>query len=234
MLRRLACACALAPMFALTGCSGSGGLTLQRSESLYRRPPATESVQVGLGFFSHDGLGARRNHRHVDNFTLDAPARITGVRWWGLVDGAGGGDGLANIEALTVGILESTPEGAPGRLIHSERFATVETNPVPTGRRGSGVAPAVSTAQEFVHEIRFDQPVNLGAEATYWLSVRAARIDPDGDNWQWQDGTLANGVSYSMALADEAGTWVRIVDTDSAFEILGWRQEFDPAFDEIR
>jgi len=234
MPRRPTLAAAVLMLLAPLGaCSGSGQLTLQRSEPLFVRPPAPEEVKVGLGFFSHEGIGAQRNHQHLDDFQLDAPSRITGVRWWGLVDGAGGGDDLSNIEAFTVAIYKAAPEGRPGGLIHSERFATVETNPTPTGRRGSGVAPAATTAQEFVHRIRFEQPINLAQGATYWLGVRAHRIDPEGDNWQWQDGVTADGVSYGMALERDEG-WVRIVDTDSAFEILGWRQEIDPAFDRIR
>lgn len=220
-----------------TGCAGGGALTLQRSETLHSRPPAGEESRVGLGFFSHEGIGAQHNHQHADDFTLDAPSRITGLRWWGLVDGAGGGESLTNISAFAVTLFESTPAGEPGRVLHHERVPLAATDPLPTGRRGAGVAPAASTAQEFAHEVRLSSPVNLAAGVTYWLSVQATRIDPAGDNWQWQDGALHNGVSYSRTLAPpdgDLGAWTRIDDTDIAFEIRGWRQEIDPAFDSIR
>jgi len=113
-----------------------------------------------------------------------------------------------------VAIPRSTPEGAPGRLISSERFALAATDPQATGRSTPEGATAGEPAMEFAHHARFEKPLNLAGGAAHWLSVRAHLKDPEGDNWRWQDAGASGGVSYSMPL--ETGAWVSVEARNSA------------------
>lgn len=231
-LARLRASCLACALGALVGCSGSGQFTLQRRQALFIQPPAMEERLVGEGFYSHENESASHNSAHADDFMLETPSRVSGVRWWGVVDGAGGGADLSNIEAYTVSIHRSTPEGAPGRLIHSERFALAATDPQPTGRSTPAGATPGEPAMEHAHLARFDKPLNLAGGAVHWLSVRAHLKDPEGDNWRWQDAGASGGVSYSMPL--ETGAWVSVEARNSAFVIVGWRNEIPQGFEEIR
>lgn len=193
---------------------GSTG-TAGAEASLLRQPPHTNADHVGLGFFSHRGKGSRRNHVHADDFRLGSDAVVTHVRWWGLSDQP---RDLGNFDDFQVTIRAADRSGAPGKVLVQQRVPTPATSPRATGRRGSGKAPA-SRGPEYVQLIELEKPATLQAGATYFLTVAAHRIDPEADNWQWQDAAPDNRVSFSHPLGQPK--WQRIEDADSAFELLG-------------
>jgi len=153
----------------------------------------------------------------VDDFRLGGDARVSGVRWWGLVDGTRS-SGLDNLRGFTLRILKPAADGAPGDVVCARSYALAETAPRATGRSGSGIDEA-SAAREFVHEVSVDAGPTLGGGHTYFLEITARLVDPRGDNWQWQDGETRDGVSYSYSYRKQR--WLRVEDTDSAFVLSG-------------
>ncbi len=194
----------------LTGCAARS--------TLIEHPRVRDDSRVGLGFFSHAAAGARRDYFHADNFTLDAPARLTALEWAGLVDGPAGA-GLENVRGFVVRFLPF-PENEPGEPVAERRFALDETHPSPTGRLGSG-ANESSAAREFTHRVALEPAVELDA-GDYLLVVAAELIDPSAANWQWQDGETSDGFSASWSYARKR--WEGVQDTDSAFRLVGERE----------
>jgi len=181
----------------------------------FLQQPVLAPEKVGLGFFSHASRGKARNHVHADDFELDTPARLSGLRFWGHVEGQRAPD-LANISDFLVRIHGATPEGAPGPVLHEQFFSIERSGPRPTGRRaGTKEKPG---AIEYVHEVTFATPLPLDARKTYFVSIAAYRKTSDGEPWQWSDAETRNARSYSHPLEDPA--WKAIDDTDSAFELL--------------
>lgn len=187
--------------------------------SLLRQPPHPEPDQVGLGFFSHVGTGARRNHVHADDFRLSSDATVTRVRWWGLSDR---GDVLDNFDTFTITIRRASMKGEPGEIVLEQTVPAAGTSATSTGRRGSGKGEA-SRGREYVHTVPLQSPPTLQAETTYYITVAAHRKDGAADNWQWQDAGPHNRISYSRPLGTPGSTtaWQRIEDADSAFELWG-------------
>ncbi len=194
--------------------------------TLYSQPSATAATSVGLGFFSHADLGAARNHAHADDFVLEHGAVLTRIRWWGLpgptqANGSIRDASLNNVSGFVVRVHEARDGaggGVPGAVIFEGNFAMEDTNPTPTGRRGFGKGEA-SSGLEVRHEIVLTDGPRLVSDRRYFLSVQAFRRDVAGDAWQWQDGVIRNRTSFSRPW--KASSWSTIVDTDSAFELLG-------------
>ena len=183
---------------------------------LYSQLPVDDAAKVGLGFFSHEGKGSKRNHVHGDDFEVVVRTKLTGARWWGLSD-ATVSPGLANIEAFVVRVHRLDADG-PGDVVVEQRYSTADTHPEPTGRVGSGQGEATHGGLEQRHEVAFAQPPTL-EPGRYLLSIAAVRTRPGADNWQWQDGHTRAGISWSRPL--DQVKWQRIEDVDSAFEVIG-------------
>jgi len=213
-MHSLFCAAALfVSVLTLSGCAAD--------RAVVHHPRALDDTRVGLGFFSHAAAGARRDYFHADNFTLDAPARLTALEWAGLVDGPAGA-GLENVSGFVVRFIPF-PENEPGEPVAERRFALGETHPSPTGRLGSGANEA-SAAREFTHRVALEPAVELVA-GDYLLVVAAELIDPSAANWQWQDGETSDGFSASWSYARKR--WEGVQDTDSAFTLIGTSTPLD-------
>ncbi|MCB9570007.1 MAG: SRPBCC domain-containing protein [Myxococcales bacterium] len=185
---------------------------------LYRQGPRPEASAVGRGFYSHIDRGSARNHQHVDDFRLDRPARLAGLRWWGMSE-RGEGPGVDNISDFTVRVLAADPQGEPGAVIYEQTFALAATGPEATGRRPRGRRAGQARGPEHVHHVEFARPLELAADTAYFLGILAHRRDPAGDRWLWADGEDRDRIAYSRPL--DGVEWQRIIDVDSAFELIG-------------
>lgn len=203
-------------MFALLCAAGLTGCT--SNVALVTRAPLEDVDKVGLGFFSHtEGGGAQRNHKHYDNFALIRDSDVRAVRFWGLSDSLIE-PGLNNFDQFVVEIYDADENNAPGELLYRQEVARDDSRSFATGRRGTGEEGA-GRGLEFRHTVRFDEPLRLKKETTYFLCVAARRVDLDGDNWQWADGQRDDGISFSYAF--DRGQMIRVDDTDSAMVIFG-------------
>ena len=190
--------CALAPA-ALAGCAA---LTRARADTLlYAQPTDPDPAHVGLGFYSTSQPRPTRNYKHADDFTLATDASLTRIRWWGLSEGRLFDD-LRNFDRYTVEVFEasSTPDGSlPGTLVASATLAAADLAITATGRTSP-----TSGAAEHLFEAVLPSAIPLQSGRTYFLALSAHCIDPRGDAWQWQDGTLAGGHSATYSYATRA------------------------------
>ena len=214
---RVRCTWMMAFVFVAT-CAGCAN-----SRIVFDQPAATDPDRVGLGFFSHSAAGARRDYLHADDIVVRRTCAVRDIEWWGLVDGSPA-DGLENIASFSIAIYVARandelepPARGPGELIGEWTFPVDETNPKETGRFGSG-RDGAGTSPEFRHSVTLEEPIRLRQRDTYYIAISAELIDPQGCNWQWQDGALNNGTSFSYFW--KHGRWTRIEDTDSAVRLL--------------
>jgi hypothetical protein len=205
--------CLLAPA-ALAGCTIAP--RARADTLLYAQVADPDAAHVGLGFYSSSQPRPTRNHKHADDFTLVADAQVTRVRWWGLSEGRLFDD-LRNFDQYTIEVFEGSPAPGgplPGTPVGSAVFAAGDLSITATGR-----ASRTSGAAEFLFDAALPTPITLRAGRPYLIAISARCIDPRGDAWQWQDGTLAGGHSANYSYAARA--WSAFEDTDSAFELLG-------------
>lgn len=166
-------------------------------------------------FFSDAVPGQFFSQRMADDFTLNADAQITGIRWWGGSQFFQYAD-LTNMASFTV-VLYSSVDGVPAILtpLADETFATFATNPTATGLTlyGNGI--------QYGHEIALSAPVNVQAGQKYWLSVGATLVAPFADGWVWSGSTVGNLVNATDYFTGGGYTVYDPTFNDLAFEIIG-------------
>lgn len=185
------------------------------NDVVYSQSSTSDPESVGLGWYSSSAPRPTRNFKHADNFTLDADASISSVRWWGLTEGISHTD-LSNFDSFTIEFWtnRTVPNGniRPLDLIAT---TTIDLADVLTNETGRA---APSGALEYMHEAELTNPVALHSDAIYWISISARSIDPRADVWQWQDSDLSDTRSSSFDYGQNR--WVVLEDTDSAFELI--------------
>lgn len=182
---------------------------------IFGQPTTSDGAHVGLGWYSNAEPRVRKNYKHADDFTLDDPASMGRVVWWGQ-SSLHTHDDLTNFDSFVIEIYAAQlvdGQWLPGALIATETLNLDATNPTPTGR----LTPA--GAIEYRHDATLATPIDLEADTRYFLSIAAGLIHTDSasDAWQWQDADLHDGWSATYAWATHQ--WTGYQDSDSAFEL---------------
>ena len=177
--------------------------------------PTREPERFAFGYFSHTNTGAARNYVHADDFSIDAPACIKTITWWGHPES---GQDLENYEDFELSLLSSDARDEPGNTLFQSMVKLTEIESI-----RENPPSAVKAPPRWLHRFKPEACIALSASGRYFLAIAATRKDPDGDGWQWSDaspdtqaGRLAKRqTSFSRRL--DHTKWSTIIDTDSAF-----------------
>lgn len=189
---------------------------------LAANPPAADPARVGLGFYSHVGVGAARNHEHAESFEPCATATIEQVDVWVMPAADRESDGKP--VSVQVVIRAEGEAGLPGAAVCERNVSMARVALVTTGRAGSGEGEALAAA-EYRLEVPIDGECRVQAGRRYFLTVSIERSDPEA-HWLWQDGEDLDRTTWSRSLS--ATEWSRIEDVDSSLRIWGRAGPGDP------
>jgi hypothetical protein len=163
-----------------------------------------------LAFASDSVSGQFNNQRIAETFSLNQPAEIQRIVWWGRSEGAFFND-LRNMEFFTMAILEDSA-GLPSAKLVTETALTAGVNPVEVGTTPGGIP-----IWQFDYTLA--NPISVGA-GSYWFSTGSDNFDPDGDGFYWQ--AAVPKVSDSFAAQVPVGSsWEITGFADLAFQIHG-------------
>lgn len=187
-------------------CSGSafGGIYSQLSDQ-----PSAQS------FFSDAIAGQFFSQRMADNFTLDADATATSVRWWGGSQNFQFAD-IDNMASYTVVLYEADSAGGPGSVIYSD---TVTDKNIRLGLSQTG-ATLFGGGIEYAYTLELESAVALSAGTEYWISVGATLVDGGADAWVWSGSSAGDLVNATDFFSGGGYTVFDPTFNDMAFEII--------------
>ncbi|MHC4990272.1 MAG: cohesin domain-containing protein [Planctomycetota bacterium] len=145
-------------------------------------PVVFDQLSHNDGGVASDGAqGQVADVRFADDFLLNAPAVVTGIRWVGHSTN-GDSPGIGNVSAF---LVELRREDGNGEIAADVLFSAVV--PVAASDTTALGADAINGATTFAHRHRFG-PIALDP-GFYYVTVGAINTNPDGDSWLWNRST---------------------------------------------
>lgn len=177
-----------------------------RADLLYDLSP----FDPELAFASDAVPGQFNNQRLAETFTLTNAAAVNEFRWWGRSEGAVFSD-LRNFSSFTMRVYDDN-DGLPGNLLFTQVSPTAALNPIQ-------VATDPSNRPIYLFDGVLGAPLALAA-GSYWFSVGATAIDPNGDGFYWQAAIPTVSGNFA-ADAGVNGTWNTSGFADLSFQVYG-------------
>jgi hypothetical protein len=153
--------------------------------------------------YAHDG--SAYSGRLADDFTVDTPAIVRHVTWWGDYGWAGAPPAS---ETVRIRFYDARPsDGLPGDSL----FENSGSNPVRalTGAIVHGIVPGTAaTAPEYEFGVDLAVPFSLDAGSTYWLEI--AQIGDRSSRFEWEySGTRPDSFAYAYPSDAQwqSGSW---------------------------